>query len=410
MWSIILIAIIDLCFLWMITSVENNDEYINTCYPRFVRAIVFAIPQRYRYFSILLFIEALFLEMSIMGGVIGVVIGSKDLTHIAILLCRAFPGAVVLGYLLDLVFYHVINHGKVKKVVSPNLVNNSSLIPVDGRVIEQIKYVESVGSRELVVILPWLHNVTYEGDMIFEADNIAEEKYNFMLYNQLVNELSKELKSVVLIKYSKNNRLYTVDILIEELEDIIRKNFNGKKISIISHGPQSGVEAVLFASRNKVDSLKLLCGGIGIEEYYVSCIEQIITENRMSLPWDKKTLVQMKNAIQKVRTHSECRDCILIKSSSLFETYCHGFCGKNITPYFGSIVDYSTDTIMEKIGEMDCNVSIIWPEYSIGPWRNYCDIWSDIQNVEVQVVDNTFETFREQGLKEDRVYSHIFIL
>lgn len=410
MWSIILIGIIDLCFLLAIACAENIDEYINTCYPKVIRVMTFLIPKRYKYYSILLFVATVLLEINILCGVIGIIIGQNALVSISISLSRAFPGVIVLGYLLDLLFYRLINHSKVKKSKNPKLNNNSLLISVGGKVIEQIKYVESVESQDVVVILPWLHNVSYEGNMIFEADNNSNDKYNFMLYNQLINELSAQMQSVVVVKYTKDNRLFTIDILVNELEQIIRNNFSDKKISIIAHGPQAGVEAVMFASRNKVDSLKLFCGGLGVKEYYVSCIEQIISENRTSLPWDKKSLWQQKNAIKNIRTHSQCRNCILIKSSSTFETYCHGFCGKNITQYFGSIVDYSTDYIIEMIRKMDCNVSIIWPEYSIGPWKKYCDIWSDISNVELQIIDNSFETFRTQGLKEKRVYSHIFII
>ncbi|WP_143063979.1 hypothetical protein [Butyrivibrio fibrisolvens] len=243
--------------------------------------------------------------------------------------------------------------------------------------------------------------------MIFEANNIADEKYNFMLYNQLVNELSAESKSVVLIKYG--SRLYTVDIFIQELVDIIFNDFSDRKLSIISHGPQAGVEAVLLSDHLKVDSIKLICRGLGVGEYYVECIEQIIKENKLSLPWDKKILRQQENAIKNIRTHLQCCNCSLIKSSSTFETYCHGFCGKNISQYFGSLVEYSTDQIMEMIGKADCNVSIVWPEYSIGPWKQHYDEWSNISNVEMQIIDNCYETLRKPGIKEKKSYSNILL-
>lgn len=410
MWSIVIIGVIDLCFLWAIACAENIDSYINTCYPKAIRIISFVIPKRYKYFSFLLFVATVLLEINIIYGIIGVIIGSAKIINVSVSLGRAFPGAIVLGYLVDVLFYRIINFRKVKKVENPELINDSSLITVGGKVIEQIKYVESADSEEIVIILPWLHNVSYEGNMIFEANNIADEKYNFMLYNQLVNELSAESKSVVLIKYTKDSRLYTVDIFIQELVDIIFNDFPDRKLSIISHGPQAGVEAFLLSDHLKVDSIKLICGGLGVGEYYVECIEQIIKENKLSLPWDKKILRQQENAIKNIRTHLQCCNCSLIKSSSTFETYCHGFCGKNISQYFGSLVEYSTDQIMEMIGKADCNVSIVWPEYSIGPWRRHCDEWSNIPNVEVQIIDNCYETFRKPGIKEKKAYSHVFII
>ena len=171
MWSIILIGIIDLCFLLAIACAENIDEYINTCYPKVIRVMTFLIPKRYKYYSILLFVATVLLEINILCGVIGIIIGQNALVSISISLSRAFPGVIVLGYLLDLLFYRLINYSKVKKSKNPKLNNNSLLISVGGKVIEQIKYVESVESQDVVVILPWLHNVSYEGNMIFEADN-----------------------------------------------------------------------------------------------------------------------------------------------------------------------------------------------------------------------------------------------
>lgn len=410
MWSIIIIGLIDLVFLMAVVCAENIDTYINVCYPRVLRVLAFVIPKRYKYFSVLVFAVTIFYEINIIAGIIGTVIGRDELTGIAISLGEAFPGALVLGYLLDYLFYRLINFRKVKKVKSPELINDSLLIAVNGKVIEQMKYIKSECSKELVVILPWLHNVSYEGNMVFMADSADDDKYNFMLYNQLVNELSEESKSVLQIKYTQDCRLYTVDTFIQELADVICDDFSGQKLSIISHGPQAGVEAVLFATQYKVDSITLLCGGLGVGEYYVHCINQIIDENRLSLPWDNKLLRQQENAIKNIRTHLQCHNCALIKTSSTFETYCHGYCGKNITQYFGSLLEYSTEQIMEMINNMKCTVSIIWPEYSIGPWKQHYNDWSNIPNADVQIIENCYETFRKPGIKTQRPYSHIFIV
>lgn len=46
MWSIVIIGVIDLCFLGVIACAENIDSYINTCYPKAIRIISFVIPER----------------------------------------------------------------------------------------------------------------------------------------------------------------------------------------------------------------------------------------------------------------------------------------------------------------------------------------------------------------------------
>ena len=410
MWSIILIGFVNIFLIMLAAYLENGSENINTSYSNFFRLVVFVIPGRLKYFSPLIFFNALVFELNLIWGVIGFLNEKNGYIELAKAIANILPAVIVISYLLDILFYRIINARKVDGSTTLDINGETFCLSIGGDVIDEIKYIKGDYEDEVVIILSWLHDIDYSGNLRFRKYNDRTIEYNFMFYNSLINELTSQSKSAVLVRYTECSRLFPVEKLLMELSDVIRKHFGDKKVSIIAHGPQAGVEALLFMKYYDVKSVTLLCGGIGVGEYYISSIEQIINERKTTFPWDRNILKQQKNAIKNVKSHSECKNCALLNTASTFENTCHGFCGKNITPYFDSINNYSTENLMKMMNNSALPISIVWPEFAVGPWSKYIDKWRGISNVNFEMVENCYETFRERKIKDKPSYADVYIV
>ena len=411
MYEIVFMGLVNYLLLLLVAYAENESDYVNASYNKFFRKLVLIIPGRFEYFGPLTYFSALVFEVNFICWSISIAINLYAYEKLFGAVANLLLGLILLSFGIEILFYKLINSNKVKSMYEiPRIINNNYCIAIGGNVLEEVKYVEAENANELVVILPWLHDLDYDGNIRFRKYQDDETKYNFMYYGGLVNDLASKSKAALLVKYTETSRMYSVETFIEELSDVINRYFSDKSISIIAHGPQASVEALLYAQRQPVDSIKLLCGGIGVGEYYISSLQEIIKNKRTTVPWDKKILKQQINCIETVKDHNACSNCMLLETASIFENTCHGFCGKNITPYFDSLKKYSTEDLIAIMKNCKMSISIIWPQLAISSWKNHIEDWKNIENVTFEIMDNCYETFRERTVKMKRHYADVFIV
>ena len=411
MWGLVIVTIINFLLLFCAIYAENNRKFINTSYSSILRGITFFVPKRFKYFGITTFFLVILLEADIILWLFCLLTKQYEIAGFCKSVGRIIPALVLFASAVDYLIYWLFNSRKYKKIIEPKLKNDATIVSIGGNAIEEIRCIIIDNSKEVVFILPWLHDVSYGGYLKVRNIGFEDVKYNFMFYNQLVNDITAESKSVVEIKYAKDSRLHSAETFLSELSDVINTYFSDFQVSIVSHGPQAGVEALLLTQQQSIKSLKLLCGGIGVTEYYVECMKQIINDGMSIMLWEKRHYRKMASEIiQGDRSCAGCINCEKRKIATTVDTACHGFCDKNCTCYFDSLTEYTTEYIMKMISSCDCEISIVWPEYAYGPWRKHIARWAAIPNVTFFEVKNCYETFRERQLKDTTEYFEIYAI
>ncbi|MCM1264360.1 MAG: hypothetical protein NC313_16740 [Butyrivibrio sp.] len=414
------------CLLRVVLRADDVNELVKTEYKPIMRKLVFIVPRSIRFFTPVLWIGALLIEIMFFLQAIDIFLSGNDVYMLQYTIYKVILGfilfmfACLLLVIEDIKKYAEYKRDKDKKVIR-KLKETEKYDLDEGKVIRQLYYDKTASDNRhgIVLIIPFCHIVNPDGDFYingkrkevriksqFGYANEYDVYYdNVMAYDELTHLFNTLGYDVMRFGFSPDDMAETIGTLCMEIKNIVGK-LDTKNILLLGHGVRGCIEAEVLSTYIETSGMILLCGAA--TEILDSIRLRFVNEYKRRLCDDYRHTREYKKYfrdLDKLPVSSECGACTS-------KGNCAGYCSKYVAPYLDSLSKIKKDDLINTIKEYNHKILIIYAQKALDYDEKAAAALSDLDSEKIKLLElsDVYETFRKPERRDYRYTYEISLL